>query len=362
MREFKQQIAIKPGDTLLEAISDRNISQAELAKRLGRPLKLVNEIIKGKTAIRPETALQLEKVLNIPSTFWNNLESNYQDFKAREKEENALKIEIEQIKNYPYGAMAIRGWVSETDVLLEKLKNLLNFFGVTSLNNIVEREKLESMNYRISTKITSSKLSVYAWLRKGIIDSQEIEISNYDEKKFLNAMNYVRSILNEDMDVFLPEINAVLPKSGVAFVLTENLPHAPINGAARWINSNKALIQMSLRNIYSDIFWFSFFHECFHILKHRKKELNIDFENTLHIYIDESKEDDANKFAKNMLLAPDLYSEFIQKTDFSIQSIKAFAEKADAFPGVVIGRLQNDKYIERNQFNKFRKRMTRTDL
>ena len=67
------------------------MTQAELAERTGRPKKTINEIIMGKAAITSETALQLERVLGVPASFWNNLESNYQERLARLKEENYLK-------------------------------------------------------------------------------------------------------------------------------------------------------------------------------------------------------------------------------------------------------------------------------
>jgi len=55
----------------------------ELAKRLGRPLNAVNEIIKGKKSITADTALQLEAVMpEIPARFWLNLETDYQLTKA----------------------------------------------------------------------------------------------------------------------------------------------------------------------------------------------------------------------------------------------------------------------------------------
>jgi len=34
-----------------------------------------------------ETALQLERVLGVPASFWNNLEQNYREHLARVKEE-----------------------------------------------------------------------------------------------------------------------------------------------------------------------------------------------------------------------------------------------------------------------------------
>jgi len=55
------------------------MTQMELAERSGRPLKTINEIVKGKTAITPETAIQLERVLGIPARFWSNRERHYRN-------------------------------------------------------------------------------------------------------------------------------------------------------------------------------------------------------------------------------------------------------------------------------------------
>ena len=72
-------IAIPPGEYLAEEIKSRSITQKELAKRMGRPLNAINEIIRGKKTITAETALQLEDVMpEIPARFWLNLETDYQ--------------------------------------------------------------------------------------------------------------------------------------------------------------------------------------------------------------------------------------------------------------------------------------------
>ncbi|MDA0988407.1 MAG: HigA family addiction module antitoxin [Chloroflexi bacterium] len=76
-------VAIPPGEYLLEEIQARSIPQRELAKRMGRPVNAVNEIINGKKAITAETALQLEGVMpEIPARFWLNLETDYRLTKA----------------------------------------------------------------------------------------------------------------------------------------------------------------------------------------------------------------------------------------------------------------------------------------
>jgi HTH-type transcriptional regulator/antitoxin HigA len=76
-------VAIPPGEYLAEEIEARGITQKELARRMGRPLNAINEIINGKKAITAVTALQLEDVIpEIPARFWLNLETDYQLTKA----------------------------------------------------------------------------------------------------------------------------------------------------------------------------------------------------------------------------------------------------------------------------------------
>jgi HTH-type transcriptional regulator / antitoxin HigA len=77
--ESYPDVAIPPGEFLLEEIEARGISQKELARRMGRPLNAINEIVKGKKIITAETALQLEEVMpEIPAKFWLNLETDFQ--------------------------------------------------------------------------------------------------------------------------------------------------------------------------------------------------------------------------------------------------------------------------------------------
>ena len=76
-------VAIPPGEYLAEEIAARDISQKELARRMGRPINAINEIIKGKKSITAETAMQLAEAMpEIPARFWLNLETDFQLTKA----------------------------------------------------------------------------------------------------------------------------------------------------------------------------------------------------------------------------------------------------------------------------------------
>jgi HTH-type transcriptional regulator/antitoxin HigA len=81
--DIHSDIAIPAGEYLAEEMEARGFSQTELARRMGRPLNALNEIINGKKTITAETALQLEAVMpEIPARFWLNLETDYQLAKA----------------------------------------------------------------------------------------------------------------------------------------------------------------------------------------------------------------------------------------------------------------------------------------
>src|SRR5579884_806918 len=106
--EYVPDYVSPPGDTLLETIEDLGMTQAELARRTGRPLKTINEIIQGKTAITPDTALQFERVLGIPAHFWNNREQQYREALARLAEQKQLSEWTPWLKEIPLKALIKR--------------------------------------------------------------------------------------------------------------------------------------------------------------------------------------------------------------------------------------------------------------
>jgi addiction module HigA family antidote len=82
---YQPNYAIPPGETLNETLEAIGMTQTELAHLADCPQKIINKIVTGNTLITADTALQLERVLCIPASFWNNLVKNYQKAKDRQK-------------------------------------------------------------------------------------------------------------------------------------------------------------------------------------------------------------------------------------------------------------------------------------
>src|SRR6267154_175444 len=69
---------ITPGQILLrEFIKPLGISPSKLARDLNVPVRRVNDIVQGKRAITPDTALRLAVYFNMTPEFWMNLQSHY---------------------------------------------------------------------------------------------------------------------------------------------------------------------------------------------------------------------------------------------------------------------------------------------
>ena len=70
-------LAIPPGEGLLEEIECRGISPQELAAKLGLSVDAMNEVITGDRAITPDIAVGLADALGISAQFWLNGEAHY---------------------------------------------------------------------------------------------------------------------------------------------------------------------------------------------------------------------------------------------------------------------------------------------
>lgn len=91
---FVPDYLVPPGEVLEDYLEDLGMTQAELADRTGLAKKTINEIIKAKSAITPDTALKLERTLGRPAHFWSSLERQYQDDRTQlaKNTGNGLKV------------------------------------------------------------------------------------------------------------------------------------------------------------------------------------------------------------------------------------------------------------------------------
>ena len=86
---------IHPGEILLEEfLIPMEISQYRLAKDISVPPRRINEIVLGKRAITPDTALRLSLFFGLSERFWLNLQTRYDIEVEKDKLEDRLAKEV----------------------------------------------------------------------------------------------------------------------------------------------------------------------------------------------------------------------------------------------------------------------------
>lgn len=344
---YRPDYAVPPGETLQETIEAIGMTQAELAERMGLTTKTINFIIKGNGPVTPETALQLERVLGTPASFWNSRERQYREALARQLEHKELTSQVEWVERFPYAAMVKLGWLPSLKATVPKIRALLNYFGVANPQQWDAVWAKTDVAFRASAAFQKKPGAVAAWLRKGELEAQKIETAPFDEDGFRRTLDLARSLTKEPPEVFWPTLRSKCAAVGVAFVLVPELPGTRTHGATRWLTPTKALIQLSLRYKCNDQLWFSFFHEAGHILLHGKRD----------VFLEENggkghKEDEANRFAEDKLIPPAAFRRFLDSSDYKTRlGVKAFAEQVGIAPGIVVGRLQYEDKLPMNHLN-----------
>jgi HTH-type transcriptional regulator / antitoxin HigA len=360
-RVIQPDYASPPGETLQETIEAIGMSQVELALRMGRPLKTVNEIIQGKSAITSETALQLEFVLGIDAAFWSSLEANYRDCLERLEWSRELELRKEWAQQFPYNAMATYGWVGAAQDIPEHVESLLRFFGVASIEAWNKLWLAPAAVFRKSSVFEASPATVAAWLRQGEIQAQEIRCQDFSASGFRHVLEDIKNLTKEPPAVFIPTLMAKCAACGVAVAFVRELPKCPISGATRWLSPTRALVQLSLRYKTDDQLWFSFFHEAGHILRHGKKKVFLErTESQIHQDLADLEEE-ANDFAEDTLIPKGALKSFLRQGSFTEASIVKFADSLSIAPGIVVGRLQHDGVIPFNVMGGMKRRFVWAD-
>ena len=80
----ENRIPTHPGEILLEEfLVPLGMSQTAFAKHIGVPLQRVNEIVRGKRGVTPETAWLFSQALGTTPELWINLQSAYDLARSR---------------------------------------------------------------------------------------------------------------------------------------------------------------------------------------------------------------------------------------------------------------------------------------
>jgi HTH-type transcriptional regulator/antitoxin HigA len=351
-------LAIPPGEYLEEVLDELGMTKDELARRMSRPASKLSPVFRGEKAITPDTALQLEVVVGVPAHIWLGLESEYRLTLARqqgEAEAQRLKDESRLVGAHCYPQLVKAGVVAKATRPADKVRELRRFFGVASLFAIpnVRTYEVAFRQARARTRRHSPE-AIASWLRLAERRAEGIQTGPFDRGRLRGSLEKIRALTTRDPESFLPELSAILADSGVAFVLLPHFSGTGVHGATFRAGRDRAILAMTTRGAWADVFWFSLFHELGHLLLHDRRDVIIETDETASSR--SPREMEADELACDSLIDPGEYAHFVARGKFGLSEIATFAATSGVAPGIVVGRLQHDRHLKHEWRNDLRAR------
>ncbi len=347
--------AVPPGEILLEVLDERQMSQSELARRMGRPVKTINEIVHAKAALTTDTAIQLELALGISAGLWNNLETHYRAHLSRARSCKSLKAGERWAESFPIKDLVKAGLIGRPESAPDKTAKILTYFGVSNPQAWQSQWEKISAAYRASPSHESSFPAVAAWLRWGELLAAQTEAPSFDPKALPGILVKTRQLTRQDPALAIQQTQELCRDAGIIVLITPEFSATRLSGAARRLANGRALIQLSARHKTDDQLWFSFYHEAAHLLEDRRID-RLDPADPSERVNDEAEEA-ADRFARESLIASREYEKFLEDKIFSVDAIRKFAKDQGIAPGIVVGRLQREGQLQWSQLNNLKKKV-----
>ena len=329
-----------PGEFIAEELEARNWSQIELAEVLGRPPRLISQLITGKCSITPETAKGLGAAFGTGAEFWMNLERDYRLAHAIH-DDATVERRSRLYAKAPVKEMVNRRWIDPSDNIEVLEKRVLDFLHIQNLNEtlFLAHAAKKGASY---DEVTSAQ---WAWLFRVIQIAEGISVPAYSQHGLREALGKLERCM------FAPEearqVPRILAECGVRLVIVEQLAQAKIDGACCWLNNGSPIIGMSLRKDRIDNFWFVLRHEIEHVFQGDGRAaaiIDADLEG-VNAGIGEDlppEERAANAAASNFCVPNDRLISFMKRKHpfYYERDVVAFAQTVTRHPGLVIGQMQ----------------------
>jgi hypothetical protein len=214
---------------------------------------------------------------------------------------------------------------------------------------------LAASRMRISAAVPSRRLAVAAWLHKAIHEAEAVPVAPWNASTVRDSLDAMKTLTrNKDPGDFLPKLQSLLARAGVALVILRVLPGCPASGAARFLSPDRAMIVVSGRFLADDQFWFTVMHEIGHLLLHGPDHAILD-DPCSHDEVDSQEEREASRFAADTLLPASVRAQVPAGT-LTHRNVISLAQAAGVSPGIVVGQLQFENRIQRDHLNRLKRR------
>lgn len=342
--------AIHPGEILREELQERGLKQKDFAQQIGVQPTHLNAFIKGKRNLNEDLAIKLEAHLGIPFKVWMNLQNSYTyDCKAIEQrsieEQEALAFEDKCSKMLNLRYLYKYFHCPFTNVI-DKVKWIKDLFPFDLLT--VQEQKLQVAGfYKHSEKVQIDEKNMLTWLVINRLTISEISaVNSYKQGNALKAAKEIASMANQKR-MNRERIKQCLQSYGISLAEVKKLDKTPIDAYSTIANAHPT-ITVTYRYNDMDKLAFDILHELCHIDRHLSDTQKAFIALEGIEYSTDSREKEANEFARNTLIPENIWKEILKVGCVSlspheiVKTIATMAEQYGISPSIAISRYKHD--------------------
>ncbi len=342
--------AIHPGEILREELQERGLKQKDFAQQIGVQPTHLNAFIKGKRNLNENLAMKLEEHLGIPFKVWMNLQNSYTyDCKAIEQrsieEQEALAFEEECSKMLNLKHL-YKHLLCPFTTVIDRVKWIKDLFPFNLLT--VQEQKLQVAGlYKHSEKVQIDEKNMLTWLVLNWLTISQIStINSYEQGNALKAAKEIASMANQRR-MNVNSIKHCLQNYGISLAEVQKLDKAPIDAYSTMANGHPT-ITVTYRYNDMDKLSFDILHELCHIDRHLSDTQKAFIAIEGVEYSSDSREKEANEFARNALIPEAIWNEILKVgcTSLSphkiVKTIATAAERYGISSSIAISRYKHD--------------------
>ena len=181
---YRPEYAVPPGWLLLKDYLDAwDFTPEEFARRHSLATELVEGVLAGSTPLDAGLAAILEQEFDLEVSFWLDIEADYRRRLAEKAAADDASGFAKWAKAFPIRELTKRGVIAKPLSDGDAVVKMLEFFGVSSVEEWQCRNASAQVAYRHSPTFVSSKFNLATWLRLGIKEADWQQCSEYDEAR-----------------------------------------------------------------------------------------------------------------------------------------------------------------------------------
>lgn len=329
---MKEQAGDDLGDLLIVARIAQNWTQKDLARKLGLPEQAVQ-----RWESERYRSINLAGYMKVARALSVNLSAQFLppqvarwlppfDLNAAE----AQKI-LKHAREH--------GWLdAEPDSDKKSIKRIIRY-----VSEHVGRHGTPSLlRTGINVKDHSEDWVLLSWKAQvtrraeRIIDSERLTYRPLD-------LSWLKDLAKLSLLEYGPvEAQKLLREHAIVLVIERNIPGMEVDGAA-FLVDGVPVIGLTLRRDALDNFWFTLLHEVAHVVLHYRTGLASGFfDDVENVDVDEFEEE-ANRFASNLLVPEELWSRSPARIAKSSPPIENLAKQLNIAPAIIYGRIRFER-------------------